>query len=212
MMRALLKRDILLFALRGTEGFTIILLYLMGVFLLNFHGYGLQSTLVHALFLMFFILSQSLGNVLRDEYRYGFLDMIQVRDSNFLPFLWSKILVWWGFAGGALSLLSVGFLWGHGYPVFHGFLIFMSLSLMIILVTIMIGCLTLGARSFKGGIFILAMPIYVPPFLFALWALDSNCTACIGHIFLGGVGMILFYVPLCLALSNKALKEALEYK
>jgi hypothetical protein len=212
MIHALLKRDVLLFALRGTEGFTIVLLYLMGIFLLNFHDDGSQNMLVHSLFLMFFILSQSLGNVLRDEYRYGFLDMIQGGGSNFSPFLWSKILVWWGIAGGSLSLLSAGFSSHQGHPFLYNFSVFMLLSFVIVLVTLMACCLMLGARSFKGGVFILAMPMYVPPFLFTLWALDSNCTACLGHVLLGSVGMILFYTPLCLALSNKALKEALEYK
>ena len=212
MMRALLKRDILLLTVRGTEGFTIILLYLMGVFLLHFHDYGPQNRVTHLLFLLFFILSQSLGTILRDDYRYGFLDMIQVNQDGFLPFLWSKILVWWGFAGGSLSLLSAGFLLSQGTHIFYSFLVLMLSSFVIILVTIMISCLVLGSRSFKGGIFILSMPIYVPLFLFTLWALDPSGPACSKQIFLGGLGVILFYTPLCLTLSNKALREALDYK
>lgn len=209
MFWALIKRDFLLNVVRGTSGLWSLVLYAMALVLFSFAG-DLNPS--HVVFLLLLLMGQNFSDGLVEDYRYGFFDMIVAQKRGFHTFLWSKLLVSWVCIGGAFSLMTAFVLGMQGFYDLKVLGVLLLLTFMVCLIALMLSSLMLGARSFKGGLFIFAMPIYVPLYLFALWAVQSLEDLSLKTLALLTMALLLFYGPLCLGIAGKALREAVKNK
>ena len=56
------------------------------------------------------------------------------------------------------------------------------------------------------------MPLYVPLYLFTLWAVTSLDALEFEKLALLTAALLLFYVPLCFGVAGKGLREAVRHK
>jgi hypothetical protein len=203
--KRLLFREFVLVAKRGTDGISCILLYGMMLLFSSFSMTPLSPSI--SFFFLLLVLTQGVGDALREDYRHGFLDMIYSMQKSFLSVLISKAFLWFMLFGIPLGILGV---LAHSFAL-CSMIIFLLPTILLSTITtsLMVGSLLLGAASMKGGLLIIAFPFYIPLYLALLCVIEQR-----GEISLPllSLGILLFYVPLTLMIANKALKEAIHNK
>jgi len=203
-VQSILKRDITLLVFRNLEGLCCILLYGMMIFFSSFSQTKISPSL--SFFFLFLILTQGISEALKDDYHYGFLDMVWARQKTLLPVLLSKGLLWFIVFGIPLAFLT-SFL--HSFLFCSVFILVLSILLSLIFTSLMINALLLGAETLKGGVLIITFPFYIPLYLGLLCVLEQKASFSISLL---SIGILLFYLPLTLMIASKALKEAVNNK
>lgn len=197
----LINRDVSLLITRNVEGFSCLLLYGMMLLFCSFSQIKIPPAL--SFFFLFLVVTQGMGDVLKDDYRYGFLEMIWVQEKTFLPTLLSKGLLWGAVFG--IPLMSLAMV-SHSLLDYSLFVLWGSILLSLIFTSLMINALLLGAETLKGGILVITFPFYIPLYLTLLCVIEQKAILSISLL---SIGIFLFYLPLTLTIANKALKEAI---
>lgn len=202
--KSIVKRDLILLGKRNTEGPACFLLYGMMVLFCQFSEAKLNPSILF--FFLFVILTQGISDLLKDEYHYGFLEMIYGTAQTLLPVLLSKGILWFLFFGLPLSLVTV---FMTSCVSLSFVCLVLAIFFSITFVGLMVGALLLGATNLRGGLLILALPFYIPLYLALLFVAEREGTMPLPLL---SLGILLFYVPLTLMIANKALKEAIHNK
>ena len=210
MLGVFLKRDIRLLVVRGSLFMHLFLLFFMALFFLGLYVKDLPLLMPQVVFLSFFILSQGLVGVFFEDRRYGFLDMVALIQGGLFQFLLSKVLVIAILVGGILTLLCTLFFMMQGMVALLVMPLFFSFFLAATLISLMLSSFVEGSRAFKGGLFILAMPFYVPLFLIGSWMMEQGLTISFQQTMTLTIGILLFYGPLCFGGAIVALRGAVQ--
>jgi heme exporter protein B len=194
----LLSQELTLLWRQGSQLPIVLGFYTLSALLIFWiSGYSLESFIPFVsgflLLLSIFAVFLSFDTLFTDDFHNGMIEIWVLSPFSLPCMVAIKVLAYWFLIGLPLSLLAPFFHWAFGLTTLSYiscFMIYALCSLTLCFIGALGSALLLGSHRYKGLVFLLVLPLYIPIFICGIMAFENPNYMNMYELILGGSLMI----------------------